>query len=156
MQRSQRSVIGWVTKIYYLELLRASESTLSRWFRLYLQSVAPAPVSRRVDVRDAGKRPVVKIVAESLSQHDEKHVVSTTLSGIKVGRRLVHYPDCTYTNSFKLKVVNFTYSKTKHCSFVSYSIHYGCAFITPLFYYVNVTAPHCNKMNQELSRMNRS
>jgi hypothetical protein len=24
------SVIGWVTKIYYLELLRASESTLSR------------------------------------------------------------------------------------------------------------------------------
>jgi hypothetical protein len=24
-----RSVIGWVTKIYYLELLRASEGTLS-------------------------------------------------------------------------------------------------------------------------------
>jgi hypothetical protein len=29
-QPSQRSVIGWVTKIYYLELLRASEGTLSR------------------------------------------------------------------------------------------------------------------------------
>jgi hypothetical protein len=30
-QRSQWSVIGWVTKIYYLELRRASEGTLSRW-----------------------------------------------------------------------------------------------------------------------------
>jgi hypothetical protein len=36
-QRSQKSVIGWVTKIYYLELLRASEGTLSRWPWLYLQ-----------------------------------------------------------------------------------------------------------------------
>jgi hypothetical protein len=52
-QRSQWSVIGWVTKIYYLDLLRASEGTLSRWSRLYLQSLAPAPVSRRVDVRQA-------------------------------------------------------------------------------------------------------
>jgi hypothetical protein len=33
-------------------------------------------VSRRVDVR----RPVVKIIAESLSQHDEKHVDPTPLS----------------------------------------------------------------------------
>jgi hypothetical protein len=30
-----------VTKIYYLELLRASEGTLSRWSRLHLQSLAP-------------------------------------------------------------------------------------------------------------------
>jgi hypothetical protein len=30
-QRSQRSVMGWVTKFYYLELLRASEDTLSRF-----------------------------------------------------------------------------------------------------------------------------
>jgi hypothetical protein len=30
---------------------------------------------------------VVKIIAESLSQHDEKHVVLTPLSGIKVGKR---------------------------------------------------------------------
>jgi hypothetical protein len=35
------SVIGWVTKMYYLELLRASEGTLSRWSRLRLQSLAP-------------------------------------------------------------------------------------------------------------------
>jgi hypothetical protein len=48
-----------------------------------LQSLATTPVSRRVDVR----RPVVKIIAESLSQHDEKHVVPTPLSGIRVGRR---------------------------------------------------------------------
>jgi hypothetical protein len=42
-QLYQWSVIGWVTKIYYLELLRASEGTLSRWrwSRLYLQSLAP-------------------------------------------------------------------------------------------------------------------
>jgi hypothetical protein len=38
-QRSQWSVIGWVTKIDYLELLRASEGTLSRWSRLHLQSL---------------------------------------------------------------------------------------------------------------------
>jgi hypothetical protein len=37
-QPSQRSVIGWVTKIYYLEILRALEGTLSRWSRLHLQS----------------------------------------------------------------------------------------------------------------------
>jgi hypothetical protein len=30
-----------VTKIYYFELLRASEGTLSRWSRLHLQSLAP-------------------------------------------------------------------------------------------------------------------
>jgi hypothetical protein len=35
----------------------------------------------------SGRRPVVKIIAESLSQHDEKHVVPTPLSGIRVGRR---------------------------------------------------------------------
>jgi hypothetical protein len=29
----------------------------------------------------------IKIIAESLSQHDEKHVVPTPLSGITVGRR---------------------------------------------------------------------
>jgi hypothetical protein len=76
--RSQWPVLGWGTKIYYLELLRASERTLSRWSRLHLQSLEPTPVSRR---------PVVKIIAESLSQHDEKHVVPTPLSGIRVGRR---------------------------------------------------------------------
>jgi hypothetical protein len=31
---------GW-PKPYHLELLRASEGTLSRWFRLHLQSLAP-------------------------------------------------------------------------------------------------------------------
>jgi hypothetical protein len=54
--RSQWPVIGWVTKIYYLELLRASEGTLSRWSRLHLQSLAPTQVSRRVDVRQAAGR----------------------------------------------------------------------------------------------------
>jgi hypothetical protein len=40
------SVIRWVTNIYYLELLRASEGTLSRWSRLYLQSLAPTKPHR--------------------------------------------------------------------------------------------------------------
>jgi hypothetical protein len=35
------SVIGWVKKKYYLEFLRASKGTLSRWSQLYLQSLAP-------------------------------------------------------------------------------------------------------------------
>jgi hypothetical protein len=35
------SVIGFVTKIYYLEPFRASEGTLSRWSRLHLQLLAP-------------------------------------------------------------------------------------------------------------------
>jgi hypothetical protein len=85
-QRSQRSVIRWVTKIYYRELLRASKGSLSCWSRLRLQSLAPTPVSIRVYIR-----PVVKVIAESLSQHDEKHVVTTPLSvGKSVGRRRCH------------------------------------------------------------------
>jgi hypothetical protein len=56
-QCSQRPVIGWVTKIYYLELLRASEETLSRsWSRLRLQSLTPPSLSKRADVRQAGGR----------------------------------------------------------------------------------------------------
>jgi hypothetical protein len=51
-----------------------------------LQSLAPTPVSRKVGVRQAA---VVKIIAKSLSQHDEKHVVPTPLSGIRVGGRLI-------------------------------------------------------------------
>jgi hypothetical protein len=65
-QRFQWSGIGWVTKIYYLELLRASEGTLSRRSRLHLQLLAPATVSRT-----SGRRPVVKIIAESISQQDD-------------------------------------------------------------------------------------
>jgi hypothetical protein len=64
----------------YLELHRTSESTLSCWqlARLHLQSFQRGLTSAR---------PVVKIVAESLSEHDEKHVVPTPLSGIRVGKR---------------------------------------------------------------------
>jgi hypothetical protein len=37
----------------------------------------------------SGTRPVVKINADSLSQHDKKHVVPTPLSGIRVGKSIV-------------------------------------------------------------------
>jgi hypothetical protein len=40
------SVIGWVTKKYYLELLRALEGSLSRWSWLHLQSLAPTSPHR--------------------------------------------------------------------------------------------------------------
>jgi hypothetical protein len=59
-EHSQRSVIIWVTKIYYLELLHAFEGTLSRWSQLHLQSLAPTPFPRKVDVGQ-----VIKIMAES-------------------------------------------------------------------------------------------
>jgi hypothetical protein len=35
----------------------------------------------------SGRRPVVKMIAESLSQHDKKHVVPTPRSGIRVRKR---------------------------------------------------------------------
>jgi hypothetical protein len=50
--------MGWVIITFYLELLSASKDTLSRWSRLHLQSLAPTPVSRRVDVRQAAGRKI--------------------------------------------------------------------------------------------------
>jgi hypothetical protein len=50
------SVIGWVIKIYYLELLRVSEGTLNCCSWMHLQSVAPTLVSRRGEVRQAAGR----------------------------------------------------------------------------------------------------
>jgi hypothetical protein len=51
------------TKIYYLELLRASEGTLS---------LGPCYICSHLHQGGltSGRRPVVKIVAEFLSQHD--------------------------------------------------------------------------------------
>jgi hypothetical protein len=51
----------------------------------------------------SGRRPVVKIIAESLSQHDEKPVVPTPLSRIKVGRSLFIFNLLTATSSLKAK-----------------------------------------------------
>jgi hypothetical protein len=41
----------------------------------------------------SGRRPVVKIIAESLSQHDEKHVVPTPLSVGKVRKKTKYMAD---------------------------------------------------------------
>jgi hypothetical protein len=46
-QHSQRSVIGWVPKICYLALIRASEGTFTRWSRLHLQSLVSTTFPRR-------------------------------------------------------------------------------------------------------------
>jgi hypothetical protein len=62
----------------------AWEGMLSRWSQLHLQSLAPAPVSSRVDIRQAdGGKNNFRIFITTLW----KHVVSTLLSGIRVGRR---------------------------------------------------------------------
>jgi hypothetical protein len=54
--------------------LRASEGTLSRWSQMHLQSLAQFQGGLTSD-----NRSVIIIIAESLSQHDEKHVVPTPL-----------------------------------------------------------------------------
>jgi hypothetical protein len=54
---------------------------------MHLQSLAPIPVIQYQGGLTSGRRLVVKIVAKSLLQHDEKHVVPTPLSGIRVGKR---------------------------------------------------------------------
>jgi hypothetical protein len=78
------TILGWVTQIYYLELLCASEGTLSCWSQLHLQSLTSTPVSRMVDVRQAtGRKNNCRFFP---SQHDEKHIVPTPLSGIRVGK----------------------------------------------------------------------
>jgi hypothetical protein len=48
--------VSEILKVYMIIIIRASEGTLSRWSRLHLQSLAPTPVSRRVDVRQAAGR----------------------------------------------------------------------------------------------------
>jgi hypothetical protein len=73
-------------------IIRASEGTLSRWSRLHSQSLAH-PLQFQGGLA-SGRRPVVNIIAESLSQHDEKHVVPTPFSGIRIGRR-----SCSYNES---------------------------------------------------------
>jgi hypothetical protein len=75
--------MGWMAKIYYLELLHASEGTLSCWFSAALAVVNTYSSFKEVDVIKAAGR---KKNAESLSQHDEKHVVC----GIRVGKRKDH------------------------------------------------------------------
>jgi hypothetical protein len=113
--RSQWPALGWVTKIYYLELLRASEGTLSRWSRLHLQSLAPTPVSRRVDVRQAaGRKNNCRIFLRPATQHDEKHIVPTPLSGIRVGGRRIGIPKIINTRT---KCAQSTARHVKHLQF---------------------------------------
>jgi hypothetical protein len=78
----QWPVIGWVTK----NLLSRAPPCFERHVKPFVTAafaIVPTPVSRLT----SGRRPVVKIIAESLSQHDEKQVVPTPLSGIRVGRK---------------------------------------------------------------------
>jgi hypothetical protein len=57
----------------------------------------------------SGRRPVVKINAESLSQHDEKHVVPTPLSGIRVRRRSIPFENIGnvfFNQIILIKIIN--------------------------------------------------
>jgi hypothetical protein len=81
--RSQWPVLGWVTK----NLLSRAPPCFGR----HVEQLVPVAFaifithSKFQGGLTSGRRPVVKIIAESLSQHDEKHVASTPLSGIRVG-----------------------------------------------------------------------
>jgi hypothetical protein len=58
-------------------------------FRRHVKPLVPVPLAI-VNTHSSfkkGFKEVVKIIAEYLSQHDEKHVVPTPLSGIRVGGR---------------------------------------------------------------------
>jgi hypothetical protein len=60
----------------------------------------------------SGRRPVVKIIAESLSQHDKKHVVPTPLSGIRVGKTI-------RTDLGILEMTEYIhFGKSKICTFI--------------------------------------
>jgi hypothetical protein len=72
------SVIGWVTK----NLLSRVPPCIGRHVKL-LVLAAFAVVSNPLQFQGgltSGRRTVVKIISESLSQHDEKHVLPTPLS----------------------------------------------------------------------------
>jgi hypothetical protein len=89
-QRSVLSACDWMgDQIYYLELLYASESTLSCWSRLHLQSLVPTPVSMRVAVRLAAGR---KIIAESI-HNMMKNMLYRPHLGIRVGTRRIGFEE---------------------------------------------------------------
>jgi hypothetical protein len=94
--RSSRSVIGWVIKIYYLEVLLASEGTLSCWSRLHLQSLASTPVSKRVDVRQARKNQCRIFIT----------TLPTPLSGLRVGKRKKEYVYNIFLSGKILEYIN--------------------------------------------------
>jgi hypothetical protein len=66
-------------------------------FRRHVELLVPAAfavVSTYSSFKESWRQapPVVKIIAESLSQHDEKHVVPAPFTGIKVGKKEIrHY-----------------------------------------------------------------
>jgi hypothetical protein len=60
-KRSQKPVIRWVTKIYYLLLLRALKGTLSRWSRLQFAVVCSLSSFNEGWGRRSSRRLVVKI-----------------------------------------------------------------------------------------------
>jgi hypothetical protein len=70
------SAVNPLITLRHLELLHASEGTLSRRSRLHLQSLA-----LQFQGLTSGRRPVVKMNAESLSQHDENMLYRPHLVG---------------------------------------------------------------------------
>jgi hypothetical protein len=75
---------GW-SKIYYLELLRASECTLSRWSRLYLQSLATNYTGPAWWVMSRSIKAFYSLICEPAGQqHGDQHP------------RVVDSPHCVY------------------------------------------------------------
>jgi hypothetical protein len=80
-----------VNMIVPLDACRQSETELFKLIKENIHIVKSQPLTNHpLQLQGgltSGRRPVVKIIAESLSQHDEKHVVPTPLSGTWVGGR---------------------------------------------------------------------
>jgi hypothetical protein len=73
----------------------------------------------------SARRPVVKIIAESLSQHDEKYVLPTPLSGIRVGKRKEHNINRYLISSSNDYNQLVSFFKQCSCSFMSLEIAGG-------------------------------
>jgi hypothetical protein len=112
-----------VTKIYYLELLRVSEGTLSCWSR-HLQSLASTPVLRRVDVRQAaGRKKNCRIITTWW-----KTCCTDPLSGIRVGRKRLYIIKLSW--GCKWENISITLNTIKSLFYIIIII------IVPLSYYV--------------------
>jgi hypothetical protein len=79
--RLEKSVIGWVTKIYYLELFRAEAR-----YDKPLGPAASAVVNNHSILKKGHVRQAADRKNNSLSQLDEKYVILTPLSGIRIGK----------------------------------------------------------------------
>jgi hypothetical protein len=87
--KQRQSLDGW-PKIYYLELLRASEGTLSRGSRLHLQSLAPTNLHR---ARVVGYGPFSLCSSGDINDYDDDEIIvsaSNAFTSIRNTKQIRH------------------------------------------------------------------